>query len=158
MNASTVLFDDTVAGNIAYGADTADPARIELAARAAHAHDFICALAGGKAYDSPVGPEGSNLSGGQRQRLAIARVFYRDPDIVILDEATLSLDTEAEAKVQEALENLMSRRTVVVIAHRLSTVQHADNIVVLKDGRLAETGTHDELVARAGHERRALFS
>jgi subfamily B ATP-binding cassette protein MsbA len=144
----TVLFDDTVAANISYGRPDASRAQIESAAQAAHAHDFILQLDGG--YDMMIGERGQRLSGGQRQRLAIARAILRDSPILILDEATSSLDTESEALVQDALATLLKNRTSFVIAHRLSTVRRADVIVVLERGRIVESGTHDELLARAG--------
>ena len=144
----TVLFDDTIAANIAYGRPDAPRAEVEAAARAAHAHDFVTALPRG--YDAAIGERGQRLSGGQRQRLAIARAILRDSPILILDEATSSLDSESEMLVQEALANLMRNRTSFVIAHRLSTVRRADAIVVLERGRIVEMGTHDELLGRGG--------
>jgi subfamily B ATP-binding cassette protein MsbA len=144
----TVLFDDTVAFNIAYGRPTATRAEIEAAARAAHAHEFITLLDDG--YETTIGERGHRLSGGQRQRLAIARALLRDSPILILDEATSSLDAESEMLVQDALSNLMLNRTSLVIAHRLSTVRRADAIAVLERGAIVESGTHEELLARGG--------
>jgi subfamily B ATP-binding cassette protein MsbA len=144
----TVLFDDTVAANIAYGRPTATRAQIESAARAAHADEFIQAMDDG--YDTMIGERGQRLSGGQRQRLAIARAIVRDAPILVLDEATSALDAESEALVQDALANLMRNRTSFVIAHRLSTVRRADVIIVLEAGRIVESGTHEELIARGG--------
>lgn len=142
-----VLFDDTVANNIAYGHPRATRQEIESAASAARAHGFIAAMPRG--YDTVIGERGQRLSGGQRQRLAIARAILSDAPILILDEATSSLDAESELMVQDALANLLRGRTSFVIAHRLSTVQRADLIVVLERGRVVEMGRHDELLARA---------
>jgi ABC-type multidrug transport system fused ATPase/permease subunit len=142
------LFNDTIRANIALGRPGATHAEIEEAARNAAAHDFIVALPNG--YDANVGDRGANLSGGERQRIALARAFLRDAPILLLDEATSALDAESEAKVQEALARLSKGRTVLVIAHRLATVRDADRILTLEDGRIVETGTHDELVARGG--------
>ncbi len=142
----TFLFHDSIEYNIAYGKPGATRAEIERAARLAQAHDFIAALPDG--YATPVGERGVKLSGGQAQRLAIARAFLKDPPILILDEATSDLDAESEFLVQQALSELMRGRTVLVIAHRLATVRHADRVVVVHGGRIAEMGTHDELMAR----------
>jgi subfamily B ATP-binding cassette protein MsbA len=142
----TVLFDDTITNNIAYGLPEATTAAIEEAARAAHAHDFIQMLP--DKYQTRIGERGQRLSGGQRQRLAIARALLKNSPILILDEATSSLDAESELLVQDALANLMRNRTAFVIAHRLSTVRRADAIVALERGRVAEIGRHDELLAR----------
>ena len=143
-----VLFDDTIRANIAYGSKPIDEAQVIAAAKAAAAHDFIMGLPRG--YDTRVGEAGGLLSGGERQRIAIARAIYKDAPILLLDEPTSSLDSEAEAKVQAALEGLMRGRTVLMIAHRLSTVKKADLICVLDQGRIIETGKHDELVAKGG--------
>jgi subfamily B ATP-binding cassette protein MsbA len=144
----TVLFDDTIAANIAYGVPGASREAVEAAARAAHADEFIAGLAGG--YDATIGERGQRLSGGQRQRLAIARAILKDCPLLVLDEATNALDAESELLVQDALTNLMKNRTTFVIAHRLATVRHADVVIVLEKGRMAEMGTHDELVGRPG--------
>ncbi|OYO25923.1 lipid A export permease/ATP-binding protein MsbA [Janthinobacterium sp. PC23-8] len=143
-----ILFNDTVAANIAYGDPAPDQARIEAAARAAHAHDFIMQMAHG--YATQAGQNGSRFSGGQRQRLAIARALYKDAPILLLDEATSALDTESERQVQAALEVLMRNRTTIVIAHRLSTIESADRIVVMQGGQLVESGSHASLLARGG--------
>ncbi len=142
----TILFDDSVARNIAYGRPTASMQEIEAAARAAHAHEFVVNLSQG--YDTFIGERGQRLSGGQRQRLAIARAILKDSPILVLDEATSSLDAESELLVQDALANLMKNRTSFVIAHRLSTIRRADAIIVMDRGRVVETGRHDELLAR----------
>jgi subfamily B ATP-binding cassette protein MsbA len=144
----TVLFDDSVAANIAYGRPGATRGEIEAAARAAHAHEFILALDAG--YETAIGERGQRLSGGQRQRLAIARAILRNSPILILDEATSSLDSESETLVQDALSTLMLNRTSFVIAHRLSTVRRADLILVVEAGRIVERGRHDELLAAGG--------
>ena len=142
------LFDDTVRANIAFGRLDASDEEIEAAAQAADAHDFISALPEG--YATRVGPRGSALSGGQRQRIAIARAILKDAPILLLDEATSALDAQSEARVQEALERLSKDRTTLVIAHRLATVRRADAIVVMKQGRIVERGTHEELTAQGG--------
>jgi ATP-binding cassette subfamily B protein len=142
------LFDGTVRENIAYGDPEASDAAVEEAARLAEAHDFIAALPDG--YDTLVGERGQKLSGGQRQRLSIARAIVRDPAILVLDEATSSVDNETEAAIQRSLETVSLGRTTLVIAHRLSTVRHADRIHVLEAGRVSEAGMHDELVEAGG--------
>jgi len=144
----TILFNDTVFNNIAYGAQGAGREEIVAAARAANAHDFILELPQG--YETEIGDRGAKLSGGQRQRIAIARALLKNPQILILDEATSALDSEAEIYVQQALERLMENRTAVVIAHRLSTVQNADRIIVLEDGMIAQEGRHDDLIQQQG--------
>jgi subfamily B ATP-binding cassette protein MsbA len=152
----TILFDDTIANNIAYGSPQASTAEIEGAARAAHAHEFITALP--DQYETRIGERGQRLSGGQRQRLAIARALLKNAPILVLDEATSSLDAESERLVQEALANLMRNRTAFVIAHRLSTVRRADKIITLERGRVVEIGRHDELVTRPGGVYAKLYS
>ena len=143
-----VLFALTVRENIAYGRPDATEADLVAAATAANAHEFIVSMADG--YDTMVGERGVKLSGGQRQRIAIARALLRDPRILILDEATSSLDSESERLVQEALDHLMAGRTTLVIAHRLSTVEKADQILVLDAGAIVESGTHHQLLEREG--------
>jgi len=144
----TVLFDDTVRANIAYGRPDVPLPEVERAARLAQAHDFISALPRG--YDTRVGEKGVLLSGGQRQRIAIARAFLKDAPVLILDEATSALDAESERLVQQALERVMAGRTTLVIAHRLSTIRNADRIVVISGGRVVEQGRHEELVEKGG--------
>jgi len=144
----TFLFNDTVANNIAYGRARVPREAIRAAAETALAHDFIACLPQG--YDTVIGDRGLKLSGGQRQRIAIARALLKNAPILILDEATSHLDTESEILVQRALANLMEHRTVIVIAHRLSTIRRADQIVVIEQGRIRETGTHEELVSKGG--------
>ena len=144
----TILFNDTVRNNIVYGDTTKTEADVVRAARAANAHNFIMNLPRG--YDTVIGEQGTKLSGGERQRISIARALLKDAPILILDEATSSLDTEAEIEVQEALENLMRGRTTLVIAHRLSTIRNADRIVVLVNGEIVEEGTHEALLDKKG--------
>lgn len=151
---STFLFNDTIRANIAYGSGERNLERVIAAAKLANAHDFVSRLPLG--YETMVGELGVRLSGGERQRIAIARALLKDAPILILDEATSSLDSEAERSVQEALEHLMANRTTLVIAHRLSTVRRADRIVVIVHGRIVEEGTHDELFER-GQEYRKLY-
>jgi ATP-binding cassette, subfamily B, bacterial MsbA len=148
----TILFNDTVRNNIAYGQPDVTPEAVIEAARAALAHDFITRLPEG--YDTVIGERGLRLSGGERQRIAIARALLKNAPILILDEATSALDTESEALVQSALQNLMSGRTVFVIAHRLTTVRHADRIIVLEGGHISDSGTHEDLLTRLGTYRK----
>lgn len=138
------LFTASVAHNIAYGNLEASEAEIIAAAKAAHAHDFIMALPQG--YQTELGEKGAQLSGGQRQRVAIARAIQKDPDILLLDEATSALDAESEYHVQAALNELMKNRTTLIIAHRLATITHADNIVVMDQGKIVAQGRHEELL------------
>jgi subfamily B ATP-binding cassette protein MsbA len=142
----TFLFNDTVRNNISYGDPERSMDAIMAAAKAAYAHDFIMALP--KGYETDIGEMGLQLSGGQRQRLAIARALLKDAPILILDEATSALDSESERSVQNALDNLMTRRTTLVVAHRLSTIRRANRIVVLVGGKIAEQGSHEQLMAR----------
>lgn len=149
VNQEPILFNDTFYNNIAFGVDHTTPDAVIQAAKIANAHDFIMQTPDG--YYTNIGDRGSKLSGGQRQRLSIARAILKNPPIMILDEATSSLDTESERLVQQALENLMKNRTSLVIAHRLSTIKNADLICVLHEGRIVERGQHDELLALNGH-------
>lgn len=142
------LFQGTIRDNIRYGDPGASQERIEEAARRANIHDFVMGLEEG--YDTLVGERGTRLSGGQKQRIAIARVFLRNPRILILDEATSALDNESEERVQESLSQLSEGRTTLVIAHRLSTIRSADVIAVVDEGRVVERGTHEELLANKG--------
>lgn len=151
-----ILFNASFAENIAFGLDVADKERVENAARIANAHDFIMDTESG--YNNLVGESGNKLSGGQRQRISIARAIMANPPILILDEATSALDTESERLVQDAILNLMKNRTSLVIAHRLSTIQYADMIVVMDDGRIVETGSHEELMNREDGFYRRLHS
>jgi subfamily B ATP-binding cassette protein MsbA len=144
----TVLFNDSIEGNILMGRPTATHEEVIEACKVANAHGFISEAAEG--YDTNIGDRGTKLSGGQRQRLSIARAVLKNPEILILDEATSALDTESEKLVQEALTNLLKGRTSVVIAHRLSTIYNADRIYVIDQGRVAEEGTHQELLAKGG--------
>jgi subfamily B ATP-binding cassette protein MsbA len=143
-----ILFNDTIAANISLGNPTASNEAITNAAKIANAHEFIIAKELG--YDSRVGDRGSKLSGGERQRITIARAILKNPPILILDEATSSLDTESEKWVQDAIGKLMMDRTSIIIAHRLSTVRHADEIIVLDQGKIAERGKHEDLMLLNG--------
>jgi ABC-type multidrug transport system fused ATPase/permease subunit len=142
------LFNNTVAENLQYGKPDATEDELIAAARAANAHDFIIQLPDG--YDTEIGERGVKLSGGQKQRLALARAILADPRILILDEATSSVDAEAEYLIQQALERILKNRTALVIAHRLSTIRNADKIIVLNCGRIVETGNHEELMLHGG--------
>ena len=143
-----ILFNNSIRNNIAYGRPNAEDEEIIKSARMANAHDFITEFPNG--YDTMIGDRGTRLSGGQQQRISIARAILNNPPILIFDEATSSLDAESEKKVQEAIERLMKDRTVIVIAHRLSTIQNADKIIVLENGEIVQTGTHEELLKRGG--------
>jgi subfamily B ATP-binding cassette protein MsbA len=148
----TVLFNDTVRNNLAYGHDEVALDRVREAAVAAYADEFILAMPNG--YETVIGELGAQLSGGERQRLAIARALFKDAPILILDEATSQLDTESENEVQKALRNLMRGRTTLVIAHRISTIVSADEIVVMEHGSIVEQGSHEDLLERGGVYRR----
>jgi subfamily B ATP-binding cassette protein MsbA len=148
----TILLNDSVFANVAYGRRDFTLEQVQAAVRSANAHDFVSQLPHG--YETLLGERGTRLSGGERQRIAIARALLRDPPILILDEATSALDMESERLVQEAIDRLMKHRTTFVIAHRLATVQHADVIVVLAEGRIVERGTHATLYAAGGLYRR----
>jgi subfamily B ATP-binding cassette protein MsbA len=147
-----ILFNDTIAGNIALGVEHASLDKITDAAKIANAHDYISHKEEG--YDTNIGDRGSKLSGGERQRLTIARAVLKNPPILILDEATSSLDTESERLVQDAINNMMQNRTSIVIAHRLSTIRHADEIIVLQKGEIVERGNHDQLMEQNGFYRK----
>jgi ATP-binding cassette subfamily B protein len=149
------LFHGTVMDNIRYAMPEASFGAVIAAAKAANAHDFVCKL--GQGYDTVVGERGHTLSGGERQRISIARAILHDPRILILDEATSSVDTETEREIQEALERLIAGRTVFAIAHRLSTLRRASRLFVIRQGRLAESGTHGELLATEGGIYRRLY-
>jgi len=146
-----ILFNDTIKANICYG-ESQDMERMEEAAAMAYANDFISKLP--KQYDTIVGEKGIRLSGGQKQRIAIARALYKNTPILILDEATSSLDVASEVEVQKAFDNLMKGRTTIVIAHRLSTVMNANRIIVLDGGTIVQTGSHAELIETDGHYKR----
>ena len=144
-----ILFNDTIAANIKIGKGDATEKEIEEAATIANAHNYISKKE--KGYQTNVGDRGSKLSGGERQRLTIARAVIKNPPILILDEATSSLDTESERLVQDAINNMMQNRTSIVIAHRLSTIRHADEIIVLQKGEIVERGNHDALMQKGGY-------
>ena len=144
----SILFSDSVKSNILMGKEDATDEEVYAAAIAANAHDFIMGLPEG--YDTTVGERGVKLSGGQKQRVAIARVFLKNPPLLILDEATSALDLESEALIQDSLERLSDDRTTLIVAHRLSTITHADQIIVVDAGEIKESGTHDELMKKQG--------
>lgn len=144
----TILFNDTIGANIKYGLQSVSDQRLKAAAKNANALDFILEQPNG--FETMIGEKGVRLSGGQRQRIAIARAILKNPSILILDEATSSLDTESEYLVQKAIDNLMADRTVLVIAHRLTTVENADTIVVMKNGQIVDIGSHNDLLKKDG--------
>ena len=144
----TILFNDSIGANIKYGLQSVTDDQLYEAAKNANAYDFIIDQPNG--FNTIIGEKGVRLSGGQRQRIAIARAILKNPSILILDEATSSLDTESEFLVQKAIDNLMEDRTVLVIAHRLTTVENADTIVVMKDGKIADSGSHKDLLEKDG--------
>lgn len=149
VNQEPILFNDTFYNNIAFGVNETTEEQVIEAAKIANAHDFIMATSEG--YQTNIGDRGGKLSGGQRQRISIARAILRNPEILILDEATSALDTDSERLVQEALDNLMKNRTTIVIAHRLSTIKNADEIHVLKEGEIVESGEHGSLYELGGY-------
>ena len=152
VNQDPILFNDTIFNNIAFGVEHATIDDVRAAARVANAEEFIDEKE--EKFDTNVGDRGVKLSGGQRQRVSIARAVLKNPPILILDEATASLDTESERAVQDALDRLMSNRTTIAIAHRLSTIKDADEIIVIDGGRIVERGKHDELIAKNGYYRK----
>ena len=149
VNQEPILFNDTIFNNIAFGVEDATMEDVVAAAKIANAHEFIMEKEDG--YNTNIGDRGMRLSGGQRQRLSIARAILKNPPILILDEATASLDTESERLVQEALDRLMSSRTTIAIAHRLSTIKNSDEIIVMHEGKIVERGKHEELLALNGY-------
>ena len=154
VNQESILFNDTIFNNIAFANSEATEADVIEAAKIANAHEFIMGTEQG--YQTNIGDRGAKLSGGQRQRICIARAVLKNPPIMLLDEATSALDTESERLVQDSLYSLMKNRTTVVIAHRLSTIQNADNIIVLEAGRIVESGSHLELLAKKGLYKRLI--